>query len=125
MKWLVLLLFPLTTLAQSGRYKISEIDTRPAEGYVTITTAFIKIQEDSTILTLPVVDFGKHKQTTYYIIEGCVEGTAVRGAGMLTTGNSVGIGYGRRYYSFLFIELRARQRYISQRYSLYYDKQRD
>lgn len=122
---LILILTILSTQlwGQSGRYRINTVDTEIAEGYVTITDSFIKIVRDSTVTTLPVIDTGKYKQSYYYILEGCMDGRSYRGSGMLTASSSESLGnHYRRYYSALYIELRARQSYISSKYSIYYDK---
>ena len=67
---LLLILISFSAQAQHGRYHIEQ-----SEGYVTITPAYIRIEEDSSITTLPVIDTGNDGDNTFYILEGCTEGT--------------------------------------------------
>lgn len=116
------LILPLELLGQAGRYKIDAIDTRSAVGTVTISDYYISICEDSVETVLPVTDVNTLKETTYYIIEGCHQGVAFRGAAMLSSSSSHSLGGGhRRYYLALYIEIRARQFYVAEKYSIYYD----
>jgi len=120
---LILILLSLSAKAQSGRYHIERADVTPTEGTVLITDHFIKINQDSSEITLPVIDTGKDKHTVYYILEGCYEGKGFRGYGMLTEGSRLNLGATHtRHYSSLFIELRMKREYISTNYSIYYDK---
>ena len=117
-RFLLLLLFPLASLAQSGRYHVNTINTQTDTGYVTITDYFLRIERDS-IQVLPVIHKGEDKDRTYYILEG--EG--FRGAGIFYPTSSRNMGGGcRRYYFCLFIEIRAKRNYTSTVYSIYYDE---
>ena len=120
---LLLLLLSLSAKAQSGRYQIERADVTPTEGTVLISDHFIRITQDSSEITLPVIDTGKDKHTVYYILEGCYEGKGFRGYGMLTEGSRLNLGANHtRHYSSLFLELRMKREYISTNYSIYYDR---
>src|SRR5690606_24288343 len=120
---LLLILLPIASLAQSGRYNIETVNGELKEGYVTISPYSIIIDQDSTKLTLPVTDVGEDKRTVYYILSGCNNGLAFKGYAMLT-GNTIEIidTKHNRYYSTLFIELRARQSYSATRYLIDYER---
>ena len=120
---LLLLLLPLSALAQSGKYQINTVDTRTAEGTVSINPYYITIDQDSTQTVLPVTDVGKDKQSTYYILGGCKEGRSFVGYAMLTPSSTQKIGGCHRHYSALYIEIRARQLYSSTKFSIYYDSE--
>lgn len=122
-KLLLLLLFPLSSLAQSGRYFINTVDEQRVDsGYVIINDYYIRIENDTTI-TLPVRDRGEDRDRIYYILQGCENGRDFIGAAILYPSSSRKMAGGvRQFYYSLWIELRSRNSYSSTRYSIFYNE---
>lgn len=120
-RFLLLLLLPVTLLAQSGRYHIKAINALAHErGYVVLTPVSIRVCEnDTTEVEYKVVNVTELNGVTYYVLEG--EG--FRGAGIFQKQGTDRIGRGYvRYYFSLYIEIRERRKYLAKRYFIFYEK---
>lgn len=113
------LLISLESLAQSGRYSIESENNRSKSGYITISPYNITISQDSTEITLPVVNVIEEKHKFYYIIEGCQNNRGFKGAATLYN-SEVNNPRGKMVRCVLYIEIRTSVAYSSTRYSLYY-----
>ena len=118
MKWLflILTLVTLETSAQSGRYQLES-----GNKYLgTVLLSEHRIELDSTIFQVKEVlkDGGR----VIYFLEGCYKEVPYKGTAILYNHMERTLGPGRvRHRYSLYIEIRAKEFYYAQTFSIYYD----
>lgn len=110
--FLILTLITLELKAQSGRYQIEPT------GSVLISEH--RIELDSTVLQVrEVIEDGPR---VVYFLEGCYKEVPYKGTAILYNHMERTLGQGRvRHRYSLYIEIRAKEFYYAQTFSIYYD----